>query len=146
MKKIDHISTTTRLLLLIVMLCLTAIQASAQQKVITGTVSEMLGKSKEPILGANVVLVNAQNRYIKGAVTDMDGNFTLQVPANAGKLKIRASYIGMKTQTVNYNGQTQQNFVLESDDSAWTAWVCRSSNKPRHCRRCTWPKSWNRAP
>ena len=117
MKKIDHISTTTRLLLLIVMLCLTAIQASAQQKVITGTVSEMLGKSKEPILGANVVLVNAQNRYIKGAVTDMDGNFTLQVPANAGKLKIRASYIGMKTQTVNYNGQTQQNFVLESDDS-----------------------------
>ena len=70
MKKIDHISTTTRLLLLIVMLCLTAIQASAQQKVITGTVSEMLGKSKEPILGANVVLVNAQNRYIKGAVTD----------------------------------------------------------------------------
>ena len=117
MKKINNIAMITRLALLSMMLCLTAIHASAQQKVITGTVTEMLGKSKTPIIGANVVLVNTQNRYIKGAVTDMDGNYTLQVPANAGKLKIRASYIGMQTQTVNYTGQSVQNFLLSSSDS-----------------------------
>ena len=117
MKKINNIAMITRLALLSMMLCLTAIHASAQQKVITGTVTEMLGKSKTPIIGANVVLVNTQNRYIKGAVTDMDGNYTLQVPANAGKLKIRVSYIGMQTQTVNYTGQSVQNFLLSSSDS-----------------------------
>ena len=112
MKKINNIAMITRLALLSMMLCLTAIHASAQQKVITGTVTEMLGKSKTPSIGANVVLVNTQNRYIKGAVTDMDGNYTLQVPANAGKLKIRVSYIGMQTQTVNYTGQSVQYFLV----------------------------------
>ena len=117
MKKINNIAKTTKVGLLVILLSLMGLDAAAQQQVITGTVSEMLGKSREPILGANVVLVNSQNRYVKGAVTDMDGNYTLQVPANAGKLKIRASYIGMKTQTVNFTGQSHQNFVLESDDS-----------------------------
>ena len=91
MKKINNIAMITRLALLSMMLCLTAIHASAQQKVITGTVTEMLGKSKTPIIGANVVLVNTQNRYIKGAVTDMDGNYTLQPMLANSKLEFRIS-------------------------------------------------------
>ena len=85
----------------------------AQTKVITGTVTETLGGAKEPIMGANVVLVNSQGRYVKGAVTDFDGNYNLQVPADSKNLKIRVSYIGMKTITVNYTGQTHQNFSME---------------------------------
>ena len=85
----------------------------AQTKVITGKVTEVLGGSKEPIMGANVVLVNNQGRYVKGAVTDFDGNYNLQVPADSKNLKIRVSYIGMKTITVNYTGQTHQNFSME---------------------------------
>lgn len=104
-----------RITLLLLVMAMSCVSAFAQQKVISGVVSEKIGNGKEPILGANVVLVNSQNRYVKGAVTDMDGNYTLQVPANSGKLKIRVSYIGMQTQTVNYTGQTHQNFTMTSE-------------------------------
>ena len=88
----------------------------AQEKVITGKVTEKLDNGTEdPIIGANVVLVNNQNRYIKGAVTDIDGNYVLQVPADAKNIKVRATYIGMKAKTVNYNGQTEIDFSLESE-------------------------------
>ncbi len=88
--------------------------AVAQTTVLTGTVSEMFGGSREPVMGANVVLVNQQNRYVKGAVTDMNGNYNLQVPADAKNLRVQVSYIGMKTQSVKYTGQTHLNFTLEN--------------------------------
>ena len=97
---------------MIMLLC--SVSMIAQNKVITGTVSEVLGSSKEPIMGANVVLVNSQGRYVRGAVTDMNGNYNLQVPANSKNLKLKVTYIGMKPQTVNYTGQTHLNFTLEN--------------------------------
>ena len=97
--------------LIVMLLC--SVSMMAQTKVITGKVTEVLGGSKEPIMGANVVLVNNQGRYVKGAVTDFEGNYNLQVPADTKNLKIRVSYIGMKTITVNYTGQTTQNFTME---------------------------------
>lgn len=104
----------TILLSLLAILTMAGLSASAQQQVITGCVMGENGADMEPIIGANVVLVNSQNRYIKGAVTDIDGNYTLQVPANAGKIKIQASYIGLESQSVPYNGQSVQNFSLTS--------------------------------
>ncbi len=93
---------------------LCSVSIMAQNRVITGRVTEKFGEGVEPIMGANVVLVNNQNRYVKGAVTDLDGNFNLQVPENSKNLRLRVSYIGMKTQTVKYTGQTHMNFTLES--------------------------------
>ena len=87
---------------------------TAGAQTITGTVTEIFGGAKEPVMGANVVLVNQQNRYVKGAVTDINGNYNLQVPRDAKNLRIQASYIGMKTQSVKYTGQTTQNFTLEN--------------------------------
>lgn len=101
------------LLALIAILASAGMSLSAQQ-VISGCVMGVVGDETEPVIGANVVLVNSQNRYIKGAVTDFDGNYTLEVPANAGKIKIQASYIGMETQSIEYKGQTTQDFTLES--------------------------------
>ena len=101
-------------ILLLLLLCPLGIVA--QETVISGTVTERLSDgTEEPIIGANVVLVNSQNRYIKGAVTDIDGNYYLQVPAGATNLKVRATYIGMKTVTEKYTGQTQLNFRLENE-------------------------------
>ncbi|MDE6377438.1 MAG: carboxypeptidase-like regulatory domain-containing protein, partial [Duncaniella sp.] len=62
-----------------ILLALFAILASAgmslsAQQVISGCVMGVVGDETEPVIGANVVLVNSQNRYIKGAVTDFDGN------------------------------------------------------------------------
>ena len=67
-------------ILIAMLLC--SMSMMAQEKVLTGTVTELLDNgSTEPIIGANVVLVNNQNRYVKGAVTDIDGNYMLQLPA-----------------------------------------------------------------
>lgn len=91
--------------------------ARAQGNVISGTIYEMAGNDKSPIIGANIVLVNKQNRYIKGTVSDIDGNYNIEVPSGEGPLQVRVSYIGMKTQTYKYNGQTRLDVVLQSDDS-----------------------------
>ena len=101
-------------IILLMLLC--SIGMMAQERVLTGKVTEKLDNGTlDPIIGANVVLVNNQNRYIKGAVTDIDGNYMLQVPADAKNLKVRATYIGMKTVTINYNGQTEIDFAMESE-------------------------------
>ena len=88
--------------------------SSVAAQTITGTVYEMLGNQREPVIGANVVLVNQQNRYVKGAVTDINGQYRLQVPQDSKNLRVQASYIGMKTQSVKYTGQTVQNFTMEN--------------------------------
>lgn len=115
MNRIKEIKINIRISLLLAVLALCGLSVSAQQNVISGTVYEQLGKGKEPIIGANVVLVNQQNRYVKTAVTDFNGNYSLQVPANAGKLKVRVSYIGMKTRTVDYTGQKTLDFTMKSE-------------------------------
>ncbi|MDO5664890.1 MAG: TonB-dependent receptor [Bacteroidia bacterium] len=61
-----------------------------------------------PIIGANILLQGTTS----GAVTDLDGNFTIQAPGN-GVLEI--SYIGYKPQTVSIDNRTNINIVLEED-------------------------------
>ena len=99
------------LITLLVIICHTTFGAA---QTITGTVTELFGGAKEPIMGANVVLVNSQNRYVKGTVTDMNGNYNLQVPKDAKNLKVQVSYIGMKTQSVKYTGQKVLDFTMQA--------------------------------
>lgn len=56
----------------------------AQTKTITGVVVDATG---EPVIGASVLEVGTTN----GTITDVDGNFTIQVPVGA---KLDVSYIG----------------------------------------------------
>ena len=63
----------------------------AQTKV-TGTVVSL--EDGEPVIGASVVVAGAART---GTVTDIDGHFSLEVPA--GK-KLVVSYIGMQSQTL----------------------------------------------
>ncbi len=118
MKQNKFYIAATRLALMIVISLCCATQALAQNQVITGTVSEKFGASYSPIMGANVVLVNTQNRYIKGTVTDLDGNFNIVVPDGQKNLKIRVSYIGMKTQDIKFTGQKTLKVVLSSDSKS----------------------------
>lgn len=107
-------TTITKHIISAFLLLLCTLSAVAQNKVITGKVVEQFGNDLEPIMGANVVLVNSQNRYVKGTITDMNGNYNLGVPADAKNLRIKVSYIGMKPQTVKYTGQTHLDFKMES--------------------------------
>ena len=61
----------------------------------------------QPIVGATVKVVGQKNT---GTVTDVDGNFTLNVPTGA---KIEISYVGMLSKTVKAGNN--MNILLESD-------------------------------
>ena len=78
-----------RLTMFLTCLLLTTAVALAQNK-ITGTVYEDTG---EPCIGATVMVQGTK----QGTKTDLDGNFSINVPA--GK-KLVISYVGMLTQTV----------------------------------------------
>ncbi len=77
-------------------------------KTITGVVKD---KSGEPIIGANV-LIKGQSR---GAITDMDGRFTLEVPTNA---TLQISYIGYTTQEISVGNRSHLNVVLNEDSES----------------------------
>ncbi len=79
-----------RLVLFFAMLFLGIGTALAQTK-ITGTV--ISSEDGEPVIGATVLVQGAR----KGAITNMDGVFTIDVPS--GK-KLVFSYVGMKTVTM----------------------------------------------
>lgn len=73
------------------------------QKKITGTVSDPNG---DPIIGANVVEKGTTN----GTITDLDGKFSLSLPANATLL---ISYIGYTSQEVPIGNQTSVSIQLQ---------------------------------
>ena len=77
----------------------------AQSKV-SGTVKDANG---EPLVGVSVMEVGTNN----GAVTDMNGNYTLNVKPGA---KLKLSYIGFTPQTVKAGSNSQ--IVLQEDNTA----------------------------
>ena len=82
------------------------LDASAQNRTISGKVVDTGG---QPVIGAAVTVVG--NSRI-GAATDMDGAFTLNVPAGAN---ISVESIGYKAQTIATGNQSVFNIVLEDD-------------------------------
>lgn len=77
----------------------------AQSKV-SGTVKDANG---EPLIGVSVMEVGTNN----GAVTDINGNYTLNVKPGA---KLKFSYIGFTSKTIKASGNSQ--IVLDEDNTA----------------------------
>ena len=97
-------------------LFLSVLSQHSYAQVITGVVTENIGGSKEPVISANVVVVNKNNQYLNGTTTNMDGVYNLPIPAGEKGISIRFSYIGMKSVTVKYVGQKRLDIELKSDD------------------------------
>lgn len=76
----------------------------AQQKTVTGVVSDALG----PLAGANVVVKGTTN----GTTTDFDGNYTIQ--AKQGDV-LEISYTGMKNATVTVGASNVVNVTMKED-------------------------------
>ena len=81
--------------------------ASAQTRAISGKVVDQAGI---PIIGASVIVVG--NSTI-GTVTDLDGNYSLNVPAGA---TLSVSFIGYTTETVAVGNQSVINVTLQEDN------------------------------
>lgn len=79
-----------------------------QKRQVSGTVSDVNG---EPVIGANVIEKGTAN----GTITDVDGNFSLQVGNDA---ILHISYIGYLEQDINTTGRISFNVVLQEDTKA----------------------------
>ena len=69
---------------------------------------KVLDVFNEPVIGANIIEDDSKN----GTVTDLDGNFSINVQPNA---VLTVTYIGYKTQEVPVKGQSFLNIKLQED-------------------------------
>ena len=90
-------------LLTVLLLLLPGLPAAAQDITVSGKVVD---PDQLPIPGVTVMIADSQT----GTITDLDGNYSLEVPAQA---VLEYSCIGYTTQQVNVGGRTLINVVLE---------------------------------
>lgn len=85
---------------------LASFQLFAQGR-ITGVVID--AADNQPLIGASVLVKGTS----KGGITDIDGKFSIEVPA--GKTQIVISSVGYKSQTINVAGHKTLKVVLHED-------------------------------
>ncbi len=83
-------------------------QQDDKVRTIKGTIVD---ETKEPIVGANVMIKGTTN----GTITDMDGNFTLDVPSGA---LLQITYIGYASQEVSVGEKSSLSITLKEDSKA----------------------------
>ena len=101
MRNFDFMKRTLGMIFLFLML---SVQGAWAQTV-RGTVND---ESGEPIIGASVKVVGTNT----GAVTDLNGKFTVSAPSN-GQLEI--SYVGYQTQKLAISGRSDITVTLVED-------------------------------
>src|SRR5690606_40648204 len=79
----------------------------AQTRLVTGRVTS--AEDGQPVPGVSIVVQGTT----LGTVTNIDGDYSLQVPEDAGNLTF--SFVGMAAQTVEIGGRTTINIELEPE-------------------------------
>jgi len=92
-----------------ILFALLTLSVSAQQKVITGKVTD---KGGLPVPGVTIV-VKAADGAVTGTVTDIDGKYNVNVAPDIKVLYY--SFVGMKSTTETINNRTVINVVLLED-------------------------------
>ena len=95
-----------RAALLFFIVAVISLGVSAQNVTVKGTVKDKTG---ETVIGASVV---EKGNTTNGTITDIDGNYSLNVPSNA---TLVFSFVGMRPTEVQVKGQTQINVTMEDD-------------------------------
>jgi TonB-dependent starch-binding outer membrane protein SusC len=96
---------------LLLALCLTVLPlpSLAQDRTVSGRVTDAAGNA---LPGVNISILNTS----AGTITDIEGNYSLQVPADATVLVF--SYIGYVRIEEPLNGRSRIDIVLEEDTPA----------------------------
>jgi len=76
---------------------------------VSGSVTD--ASTGDKLVGANVIVEGTET----GTSTDIDGNYSLTVPAGLSSAKITARYIGYRQVTVTVTASGTNDFVLEED-------------------------------
>lgn len=100
---------TIKKILFTVLLAIVSQTLMAQGVRVSGTLTDNDG----PIMMANVVERDANNRIVSAVQTDFNGNFSMQVKSTKNKLVF--SYVGDKTQIVTIGNKTVFNIKLEPE-------------------------------
>ncbi|MCB0640944.1 MAG: carboxypeptidase-like regulatory domain-containing protein, partial [Phaeodactylibacter sp.] len=95
--KFDRLSTHLLLLLAILLMG----TAAYSQRTITGVVTD--AESGEPLIGANILVIGTAT----GTSTDIDGTYSLDVPAGATQLEF--SYTGYNAQVIEIGDRAEIN-------------------------------------
>jgi len=95
-----------KLLFVVFILCFGFSASMFAQKTITGTVKDV---NSEPLIGVSVSVRGAN----RGTVTDVDGNFSLQI--QSGDKALVFSYLGMNNKTVNIGSNDHYNVVMDEN-------------------------------
>lgn len=90
-----------------VLLTAASAMAAGTTMSVSGTVSDNTG---EPLIGVSVTVEGERN----GAVTDIDGNYTIQCQSDG---RLTFSYIGYEAQTIGVQGRSQIDVVLQENAS-----------------------------
>ncbi|MCH7401757.1 SusC/RagA family TonB-linked outer membrane protein [Belliella kenyensis] len=96
---------TSILCLLIFMLCIESLQA--QQMTVRGVVTSK--EDGEPLPGVSILIKGTTS----GAVTDLDGNFSIQV--QSGNETLEFSYIGFQRQSIQIQSRSTINVTMAPD-------------------------------
>ena len=94
-----------KILMTLTLILATTSVIQAQMKTVSEVIKDASG---ETIIAASVMVKGTSI----GTVTNMDGEFTLQVPANAKTLVV--SYVGMKTQEIAISGNKINVTLIEN--------------------------------
>ncbi len=82
-------------------------QVQQSQRRITG---QIIDENGDPIIGASIIMKGTTN----GIVSDIDGRYSISIPANTKEAVLIFSYVGLATQEIAWKGQTEINVKLIS--------------------------------
>lgn len=95
--------------LVVFCLLLVSFSAFAQKLTVSGTVTDSKG---EPVIGAAVMVEGSKTA---GAITDLDGKYSITIPSGINNPKINVSCISYVTKIIELQGKTVLNVSLEED-------------------------------
>ncbi|MCE1156359.1 MAG: TonB-dependent receptor plug domain-containing protein, partial [Bacteroidales bacterium] len=101
------------------------------QTIITGKVLD--SRDKQQLTGANVYVVNAENRSLGGCIVDLNGGYRLQIP-DQKNLRITFSFIGYTSKVVDYTGQRTIDVLLEESGQQLSALEVTASRVERNAQ------------
>ncbi len=100
--------------LLIGIFLLVSVSQVYSQRILRGVVTD--ATDNMPLIGANIIIKNANNRILKGTTTDPNGKYSIMVPAD--DLILQVSYISYKSKEIAIGSQSKINVPLELESTS----------------------------
>jgi TonB-linked SusC/RagA family outer membrane protein len=90
-----------------------AFTANSQSITVSGLVRDK--NTSEPLIGANMVEVDKNGRFLNGTITDLNGNYIIKV--SSGSATLQVSLIGFEKQIIQVNNRAKIDVTLEETTS-----------------------------